>query len=175
MAILRFIIGAAVLTLGRQLFWIFVGAAGFALGITFATRFVQGVPDWAVILIALAAGVLGALLAVFVQELAIAVAGFVSGAYVLFTLLETFNLDGIPLVWILYIVAGVIGAILVVALFDWALILLSSLAGASLIIQSLRLGPGANAVLFIVLVVVGIVIQASLMRRYRREAGARQA
>ncbi len=166
MAILRVLIGAMVLTLGRQLFWIFVGAAGFALGITFATRVFRGLPDWLVILIALAAGVVGALLAIFVQELAIAAAGFVLGAYVLFTAAESFNLSRLPLIWLLYIIGGIVGAVLVLAVFDWALILLSSLAGSAMILQSLHLGPVLNFLAFLTLVVIGMIVQASLLKRY---------
>ncbi len=67
--------------------------------------------------------------------------------------------------WIVYIIGGIIGVLLVLFLFDWAIITLSSLAGASLITQALLLPSGIGGVIFIVLVIVGVVIQASMMQR----------
>jgi hypothetical protein len=52
--------------LGRKLFWFFVAVAGFLVGLQFATQYFRG-PTPIVLLIALAAGIIGALLAVLVR------------------------------------------------------------------------------------------------------------
>ncbi len=65
---LQTFVGAALLILGRKLFWVFVGAIGFVLGMDIASRFLQGRPDWLILIVALGAGVLGALLALFLQR-----------------------------------------------------------------------------------------------------------
>ncbi len=50
-------------------------------------------------------------------------------------------------------------------IFDWALIILSSLAGAGLVVQGALPGaPVVDTVVFTVLLIVGIVIQALTMR-----------
>jgi len=55
--------------------------------------------------------------------------------------------------------------VLVLALFEWALIILSSLTGAALIVQTIHAGALLTAILFAVLFIVGVVIQAGLRRR----------
>ena len=125
--------GLAALLFGRQLFWLFVGIVGFLVGFELATRLITGQPDWIILLIALVAGLLGALLAVFLQYVAVAVAGFLAGGYALFTLLRTLDLmpDMEWARWGLLIVGGIIGAALILLLYDWALIVLSAGTGAA--------------------------------------------
>ena len=158
------ILGVALLVAGRKLFWLFVGAAGFVTGIQLATQFWQG-SEGLIIIIGLVVGVIFALLAIFLQRIAIAIAGFFAGGYILTALALMLGLDTGALVWIIYVIGGIIGVILVSFLFDWAIITLSSLAGASLITQALLLPSGIGGVIFIVLVIVGVVIQASTMQR----------
>jgi hypothetical protein len=166
--LLSILAGLALLTLGRRLFWLFVGLVGFAAGIVLATQFVHG-PEWQVLLIALAAGLVGVLFALVLQQAAVALAGFIAGGYLVFTLLNGLGWDaGGPywaLYWTLVIVGGVVGAALVLALFEWALIVLSSLTGAVLIVQTIHLGTLLAAVLIAVLFIIGVVIQAGLRRR----------
>ena len=158
-------VGATILILGRKLFWVFVGAVGFVLGMDIASRFLQGRPDWLILIIALGAGILGALLALFLQRAAVLVAGFFSGGHIAETVLSLFGWQLSLPAWVPFIVGGIIGAVLLYSLFDWALIFLSSLSGAGLIMQSFTLTPQTQALLFIVLVVAGVFIQAGLMKR----------
>jgi hypothetical protein len=51
------------------------------------------------------------------------------------------------------------------ALFDWALIILSSLSGATLIVETFQLETSISLIALLVLLAVGIGIQASAMRR----------
>jgi hypothetical protein len=161
MAIARLIVGGIALITGRRLYWFFVAAAGFVAGLTLANRFFEGESELLIIVIALAAGLIGAVLALFLQRVAVAVAGFILAGYVVTALLALFNLDFGQLDWILYLVAGVFGAILVSVLFDWALIILSSLAGGVLIVQVFDLQSWITAVLLLGLLVLGITIQAA--------------
>lgn len=164
MDIVRILVGVALLILGRRLFWLFVGLVGFVAGITLATQFLSGQPDWLVLVIALVAGLLGVLLALFLQQLAVGVAGFVAGGYIIVNLLSMLMGETDQLLyWLIFLIGGIIGAVLVILLFDWALIVLSSLTGATLIVQAAGLNPTLTLVLFVVLLVVGFVIQASSM------------
>lgn len=167
MDILSILVGLALLVLGRRLFWLFVGGAGFVAGLTLAGLFVRGQPDWVLLVIALAAGLLGVLIALFLQRLAVWIAGFIAGGYILIELLNWLGQEtGLP-TWVLFIIGGIVGGLLLAALFDWALILLSSLTGATIVVQATQFGPQISAALFIVLLIVGIAIQARLMQRER--------
>ncbi len=164
----RILVGVVLLVLGRKLFWVFVGAAGFVAGLNFAERILTGIQPWAVLVVALIAAIIGAVLAIFLQKLMIAIAGFFIGGYLILELMRVMNFAAPQQwIWIVYIVGGVIGALLVLALFDWALILLSSFAGAVLITNSLHVDHSVAAILFVALLLIGILIQAALMRRVR--------
>ena len=161
----KLLIGAAVLILGRKLYWLFVGAVGFLIGIALAPRFLAAQPDWVILVVALAAGLLGALLTLFLQQLAIGLAGFVGGGYVTIYLLSALGLDAGSFNWVAFLLGGIVGLVLIIGLFDWALIILSSLTGAALIVQTVPLRPLIAAILFVALAAVGIAIQAEWMRR----------
>jgi hypothetical protein len=169
-AIGRIVVGVIALTLGRKLFWLFVGAVGFVLGMALATRYLQGQPDWLILVIALGVGLLGALLAVFVQKVAIALAGFIGGGYILINLLNMLGWEAGRLGWVAFIVGGIIGVVLITVLFDWALIIISSLTGSGLIVDAIQLGSRIEVVVFVVLLLLGIAIQGGWMRRRRRKS-----
>jgi len=161
---LRILAGIGLLVFGRKLFWLFVGLIGFAWGIQVATRFFPGQPEWMILAIALTAGVLGALLALFLQWLAIGLAGFFAGGYIAVRLLHVSGLGTGEMNWVLFLIGGIIGLILIVILFDWALIILSSLAGAGLITESFLVAHSGALFLFIALVIAGVVVQSRLMK-----------
>lgn len=169
--LVNLIIGLAVLLLGRHLFWLFVAVAGFLLGVMVAPQLLPGRPDWLILLVALALGVVGAVLAVVVQQIAVALAGFIFGGYTLLSLLAALGLSVSPWEWLVYIIGGIIGAVLVLYLFDPALIGLSALAGATLVTEAVRLSgmvmltPPFDMVLWVILFIVGIAFQAGLMFR----------
>jgi len=166
LSVISLILGAALLIAGRKLFWLFVGAAGFVAGLQLATQLWQG-PEILAIIVGLVVGVIFALLAIFLQSVAIGVAGFLAGGYILTVLAGMIGLEQGAFSWIVYIIGGIIGVLLVIFLFDWALITLSSLAGASLITQALILPSGIGGVIFLALVILGVLIQGSTIRRER--------
>jgi hypothetical protein len=159
------ILGAALLVAGRKLFWLFVGAAGFVTGFQLTTRFFQG-PEGIAITVGLVAGLLFAAVAIFLQTIAIGIAGFLAGGYVLLALTASLGLE-IP-TWIIYIVGGIIGVILVTFLFDWAIITLSTLAGASLVVEAFQLQHAG--LIFMILVLAGVIIQGTALRYEERRA-----
>lgn len=166
--VINLILGAALLVAGRKLFWLFVGVAGFVTGIQLATRFWQG-PDWLIIVVGMVVGVIFALLAISLQAFVIGIAGFLIGGYIFSVLAAMLGIElaGVT-TWIVYIVGGLIGLLLVSFLFDWALILLSSLAGASLVTQAFFQEGGLGGIVFVVLFILGVVIQASVLRAGKR-------
>jgi hypothetical protein len=169
MSIVNILLGASLLVWGRKLFWLFVAAAGFVTGMQFATKSLHG-PEWLGILIGLGFGLVAALLAVFVKTLAIGLAGFLAGGSVLLSLAGLFGLDSGVVSWVIYLVGGILGIIIVSAFFDWALIILSSLGGASLITSALQMdGRLVGGVLFLALTVIGIALQATQMRKDKKD------
>jgi hypothetical protein len=164
--ILGVLIGFLVLILGRHLFWLFVAAAGFFVGISFANNIFEGGAPWLILLIGVIAGLVGALLAVVLQGAAVAIAGFIVGGYGATLLLNTLDVAAGELATVIFIVGGIVGAVLVLTLFDVALILLSSLAGATMIVQATSFPSPWPIILFFLLLILGIGVQYTLMRRY---------
>jgi hypothetical protein len=163
---LQIAVAAALLMLGRRIYWVFVAGVGFLVAMRLVGDVMEPQQEWVTLALAIVAGLVGALLAVFLQKLAIGLAGFFATAYLVGTLAPGFGLDGSMLA-IVMVVCGVIGAILAGVLFDWALIILSSLAGAALLVDALNLEQTAGLVVMLVVAVAGISIQANLMHRDR--------
>jgi hypothetical protein len=166
--IIGVIVGTAILLFGRKLFWLFVAAIGFAVGIEIAAYFMRDPPVWMTLVIALGLGILGAVLAIMLQKLAIAVAGFVAGGRLASVLLAAFFVDYSHYRGITFVIGGILGALLLLALFDWVLILLSSVEGAHLIANGIVLPQTGAAIMFCALVLIGVIVQGSMLRGSRR-------
>ena len=163
------VLGVILLLLGRKLFWFFVGVIGFVTGVLLATQYLHGQPEWVILIIALIAGVLGALLAGLVERVAVEIVGFLGGGYIALGLLGLLKLGNGQFSWLPFLVGGVIGALLVAVLLDWALILLSSLEGSLIITQNTHLSSSSASLVFVGLLLIGFVVQAvTLMRRRPR-------
>jgi hypothetical protein len=156
------LVGVALLLFGRRLFWLFVGGVGFIVGFEAATTWLQGQPEWMILLVAVGVGLIGIIASIFLQRIVVGIAGFFAGGYFLSTLAVTalhMNQQGIQ--WIAFIIGGILGAILTMMLLDPALIIMSSLAGATAVSQNVPLDPSNKNLLFIGLLVFGIIIQAA--------------
>jgi hypothetical protein len=163
MTFLSVLIGASLIIYGRKLYWVFVGALGFAATSYLTTQYLRGMNDWLILGLSLGIGIIGALLAVWMQSFAIGLAGFLGGGQIVLSLLAYIGLVPRSWAWIPFIIGGILGVILVVSLFDWALIILSSFGGASLITQVIHLPRPMVLLVFIILAVLGIIIQARVM------------
>ena len=163
--------GALLLLMGRKLFWLSVAVIGFIVGAELAARLFPGQTQMVKLIVEIGLGLLGALLAIFVQELAIGIAGFLLGGELGILLGRALSFYDPHYWWLYFIVAGIVGAILMVSFFDWGLILLSSLAGARLIMDAVpHINHTERAAGFVVLAIVGIVAQASLHQRRKAAA-----
>jgi hypothetical protein len=159
------LIGVVILFFGRKLFWLCVAAAGFALGAEIAPHIIQEPASILGLLVALAFGVLGALLAIFLQKIAIAVLGFLAGGYLAGAIAAAFFIHSAQYYTIIFLVGGIIGAILLLAVFDWALIVVSSMIGAHLIQNPIPLPPTGSMLVVIGLAIIGMIVQAASFRR----------
>jgi uncharacterized membrane protein YeaQ/YmgE (transglycosylase-associated protein family) len=155
-------VGLVLLFFGRKLFWLFVGAVGFVLGVEVATALFPHQPDWSLIA-GLILGLIGAVIAIFVQKIALGIAGFLSGGYFLMAALRTWEMQTPETAWISFLVGGVIGALLIYAVFNWALIILSSLSGAHFILHPFALSHTAATAAFFALALFGIMAQGKML------------
>jgi len=114
--------------------------------------------------IAVVFGFIGALLAMFLQKIAIAIAGFLAGGKLAMALVAAFFAEGARYPGVAFVVGGIIGMVLLLSLFDWALIVMSSVVGAYLIGHTIVLPATGATLLFVGLAVVGIIVQASASR-----------
>ncbi len=158
------ILGGALLLAGRRLFWLLVGAIGFVIGVEVAIR-LFGATEIPTVLAGLVLGAVFALLAVFVESLAIGLAGFLGGGYIGVSLAALLGLDNNAVSGIAFVAGGIVGVILIVVLFEWALITISSLAGASMIVTGLRLSGSSAGTAFVILLLAGVIIQGLALRR----------
>ena len=163
--IIGVLIGVVVLFFGRKLFWLCVAAVGFAVGVEIAPLLVNESSSLLALLIALVFGVLGALLALFLQKVAIALLGFLAGGKLATAIAASFFVHYAQYSTIIFVIGGVIGAILLLAVFGWALIVVSSFIGAYLIQSAIVLPPTGATLVFIGLAMVGIFVQAASYRR----------
>ena len=165
MVLFRFFLGIALLFMGGRLFWLFVGGVGFVLAFDLAERTLHSQPHSVILIIALLAGALGAMVAVFLQKFAVLAGGFFAGGYLLIELLKAFSVRIGDYHWLLFIAGGLAGAVLMSVLFGWSLIVISSLMGSMLILKTFHFGYQMSELVFICLAILGIVIQAGLMKK----------
>jgi len=163
--IISALIGVVVLFFGRKLFWLCVAAVGFAAGFEVAPHFVHEPTPLLMLTLGLVFGFIGALLALFLQKVAIAVAGFLAGGKLATAIAAAFFVASAGYFGIIFLVGGILGALLLLTLFDWALIIVSSIVGAYLIEHTIALPPSGATILFIGLAAIGIVVQASMKQR----------
>ena len=170
--ILKIVLGVALLTTGKKLYWLLVGVVGFVIGLELATNYLTLDPPWLIYIVALGAGIIGAILGIFVQRLAIALVGFIVSGYGAIYVSGLFGINSAPFTWMAFILGGIVGLLLVASVFDWALYILSAWAGSTLVSRTITEGVGINSnlglVLFFVLFVLGIIIQAGLFRESKK-------
>lgn len=171
MNLINLVLGIILLTTGKKLYWLFVGVIGFILGMGLATQLVLN-PPWLVYVVALGAGILGAILAHFLQHLALSLVGFLVGAYGAFRLVGLLGITAVPSTWMAFIIGGIVGLLLVSSAFDWSLYILSSWAGATLVTEAIDLQGTVGTVVFFALFVLGMIIQVGLFRNQHKKKPA---
>ncbi len=177
-------LGAVLLLVGRRLFWLSLGLAGFVAGLV-AMSHVElppSSPIWTPWAVAAVFGLLGVLLAIFVQRVVVGAVGFVAGGLGALWLAATFawpvetwgtswGVGGWG--WLLvFCVGGGVMAALAGYLFEAALIVLSALAGSALIVTVTRLDAQVDLVLFPALALLGMLIQTGTFGRREQKTTA---
>ena len=161
------IVGLLLLTLGRRLFWLFAAGVGFWIGFSMIGHLWPAHGDEVVLGAALIAGVIGALLGVFLQGVAVVVCGFIAGGQVTAHLLALTSLGSGGTYWILVVLGGMIGTVFLLIYFDWALVIISCMVGAILISGVFQPGHPPGLWIAVLLFGVGVWLQSAGMRRRR--------
>ncbi len=165
---LKILFGAIILFLGRRLYWFTIAAVGFFAAIELTSRLLKDQPLWVAIIFGVIVGGIGALLALTIQRIAIGLAGFFLGGFLLFQILSVFDIQLGGWNWVIFILGGLLGIALVSALFEWTLMFLSSIIGSILLVQS-PLFPDLNRwILFLVTLILGLGVQIILYRSEKR-------
>ncbi len=151
--------GLLLVLVGRRIFWLFVAIVGFVWGMRLAPMILTGKPDWVALVIGLFFGIAGALLAVILQRVAVAIAGGAAGAMLASRLIATMGWTDPTLFWAVVIAGAVVAAILAAVLFDWALVFLTTLTGALMVCDAIALAPTLEWAIGLALVALGIGIQ----------------
>lgn len=155
-----FIAGVILLLAGRQLFWLFVGGAGFFGGWQAAHLYSADLSQMTALVVAVGAGLTGVLLAIFFQAMSVIIAGFISGAYFAYSIPNIFGYEPLAAYGVVVLIGGVTGGVLAALFLNWALALFSSLIGAALIAQSLPVNFLVRGVIFVILLSIGVATQA---------------
>jgi hypothetical protein len=170
MSVLYYFMGLILLVAGRKLYWFFSAVAGMVAGIYLGGVVLDaGSQGWQ-IAFAVIGAILGAILAVGLQKMAIGIVGFIAGGYGALFLWQTLGLPDGRIELLPFIVGGIIAAGLVVLAFEYGLIALTSWGGSTLICRELDLTGWVGAAVFFGLIIAGVVIQAvALVAERRRE------
>ena len=153
--LLAIAVGVALLTYGRKLYWLALGAVGFFGGLWLAAR----TPELSATGLGLGAsfliGVLGALLAVAAQRIAIGLGGLIIGGALAYWsaawLAVPMGWQPGQWLWIAAILGAMFGSLFAAVLFETSLLALTSLFGALLVAKASHVGPPHESWLFLVL------------------------
>ena len=168
------ILGALLLFFGRRLFWLCLAVLGFFFTFGLVSQLTDQTSDSLALFLAFGLGVVGALLAVFLQKIAVGAAGFLCGGAATLFVIDFYALPVGPLELVLVLIGAVVAAYLAFKVFAVALVVLSSLVGAALISQAVGLSPGVAGIAFVVLAMVGIVAQLRSKTKRERRTGFRR-
>lgn len=153
------ILGLCLLFAGRKLFWLSVGVLGFIVGMQYAPILLPEADGFLIFGIAIAFGILGAVLALSFEWIAILFIGFLGGAYFLANVSAFFSADA-QLINTIAIIGGIVGIFVMAIAFDTALIVISSLVGGLLITNQSGLTDLLWILSFLFCLTLGIFMQS---------------
>jgi len=160
MLILRGVIGAIILFLGRELNFLFAGGMAALISFRLVPQLPPAWPGWADYAFIGGMALLAAALVLINERAGYFISGFLAGGY----LLVDYYAPGLMTVPFLpFLVGGVIGSLILGILTEWALIVVSSVIGAIYLTNMFQLGDTPRTLLTAGLVIIGALTQALIM------------
>ncbi len=153
------VVGGILLIYGRRLYWLALGGVGFAIGLFLAERYLA-FSSMVELGVAFLAGVLGAVVAVVAQKIAVTLGGFFLGAYLAYMLAQPWAAELEYQIWWVAVLGAVLGVCFAAFLFDAALIVVSSLVGAGLVVRAIELEPLHQTWAYLGLMIFGVMLQS---------------
>lgn len=161
MLVLRGVIGAIILFLGRELNFLFAAGMAALVALRFTPKLPATLPNWAEYAFMAGVAILAAWVMIVNKPVGFYISGFFAGGY---ALMEWFEPGILTFPILPFFVGSVIGAIVIGVFTDWALIVISSLIGAIYATTLFRLSQTAETLVAGGLFVLGAITQAILMR-----------
>jgi len=153
-------IGILLLILGRRLYWLALAGLGFAIAVHLTREYLLFESTQQQVIVGVALGLVGGLLAVVAQKMAVRVAGFILGGWGSFFLTHTLWPDADLIMPILAAAVGaILGLLFAAKLFDAEVVIVTYCDGAELISQHLYLEPAIQAIVWLILTLFGIALQ----------------
>lgn len=161
MLVLRGVIGAIILFLGRELNFLFAAGMAALVALRFTPKLPATLPAWSGYAFMAGVAILAAWVMIVNKPVGFYISGFFAGGY---ALMEWFEPGILTFPILPFFVGSVIGAIVIGVFTDWALIVISSLIGAVYATTLFRLSQTAETLVAGGLFVLGAITQAILMR-----------
>lgn len=159
--VLRGIVGAILLFLGRELNFLFAAAMAALWSFRIAPHLPDAWPAWGAWAFVGAMAVIAAAIALINERVGYFLSGFLAGS---FFLVEYFAPGASTVPFLPFIVGGVIGSFVLGLLTEWAMILVSSAIGAAYVLNLFRLDPTAEILVGSGLFIVGALVQVIIMQ-----------
>ncbi len=118
----------------------------------------------AYLVVGLVAGLMSALMAIFLREHAVNLSGFFAGGAIAISLLGLLDVDGGRLTWLVIALGGLLGVAIVAALLESGVIVLSSMTGAIMVAQAFHLDLVTTAIVIIGLTIAGSIVQGIILK-----------
>lgn len=161
MLIVRGIIGAILLFLGRELNFLFAGAMAGLIAFRLTPLLPPNLPAWSDAAFMITIGLIAAIVVLINERFGYFVSGFLAGG---FMLIEYFTPGQMSIPWMIFVIGGVMGALILGLLTEWALILVSSAIGAAYVLNLFRLDPTAEILVGAGMFIVGALTQVIIMQ-----------
>jgi hypothetical protein len=165
MLILKGIIGGIILFLGRELNFLFAGGMALLISQRLTPLLPSQWPGWADYAFIGGMAVLAAALTFVNERGGFALSGFLAGGYVM---AEFYTPDLLLIPIVPFAVGAIVGAIVLGLFTEWAMIAVSSVIGGYYLTSLFRLAPTPRILITAGLIIIGVVVQAIIMRQQKQ-------
>jgi hypothetical protein len=161
---IQVIAGILLVLLGRRILWLFLGILGFFVTRGLVLNYLPDLSGQTTLIVALAGGGAAASIILLAEKLAVAGGGVLGGAFVGAFVWQQLvpGAGGMP--WIGIAVGAILGFLIVRFVVKLALAIAASAVGAALLALALP-EPEYRMITFVVLLIIGVVLQSGLLRR----------